>query len=98
MILHIQVVPSPTKRGTVGGNRGTLPREMEGKSQRLENVTIYHVGAVEGFQFSYVDEDGKIRTTDTWGRVHPDPLRKTEVSRFQILPCMWGAVVLQIML
>ncbi|XP_048539092.1 uncharacterized protein LOC125518220 [Triticum urartu] len=93
-----EVVPSPTKRGTVGGNRGTLPREMEGKSQRLENVTIYHVGAVEGFQFSYVDEDGKIRTTDTWGRVHPDPLRKTEVSRFHILLCMWGAVVLQIML
>ncbi|EMS46751.1 hypothetical protein TRIUR3_06097 [Triticum urartu] len=75
-----EVVPSPTKRGTVGGNRGTLPREMEGKSQRLENVTIYHVGAVEGFQFSYVDEDGKIRTTDTWGRVHPDPLRKTEIK------------------
>uniref|UniRef100_A0A453QHH1 Dirigent protein n=1 Tax=Aegilops tauschii subsp. strangulata TaxID=200361 RepID=A0A453QHH1_AEGTS len=77
-IIQRRVVPSPTKRGTVGGNRGTLPREMEGKSQRLENVTIYHVGAVEGFQFSYVDEDGKIRTTDTWGRVHPDPLRKTE--------------------
>ncbi|KAM3196156.1 hypothetical protein ACQJBY_072033 [Aegilops geniculata] len=75
-----EVVPSPTKRGTVGGNRGTLPREMEDKSQRLENVTIYHVGAVEGFQFSYVDEDGKIRTTDTWGRVHPDPLRKTEIK------------------
>ncbi|VAH98860.1 unnamed protein product [Triticum turgidum subsp. durum] len=75
-----EVVPSPTKRGTVGGNRGTLPREMEGKSQRLENVTIYHVGAVEGFQFSYVDEDRKIRTTDTWGRVHPDPLRKTEIK------------------
>ena len=98
MVLHIQVVPAPTKRGTVGGNKGSLLWEMEGKSQRLENVTIYHVGAVEGFQFSYVDEGGKICTTDTWGRVHPDPLRKTEVSRFHILPCMWGAVVLQIML
>ena len=89
MILRIQVVPAPTKRGTVGGNRGSLLWEMEGKSQRLENVTIYHVGAVEGFQFSYADEDGKIRTAGTWGRVHSDPLRKTEVSRFHILPCMW---------
>jgi hypothetical protein len=55
---------------------------MQGKSQRLENVTIYHVGAVEGFQFSYADEDGKIRTPGTWGKFGPDPLRRTDVSRF----------------
>ena len=61
---------------------------MEGKSQRLESVTIYHVGAVEGFQFSYVDEDGQIRTPGTWGKIGSDLLRKKEVSRFHILLCV----------
>ncbi|XP_021310247.1 salt stress-induced protein isoform X1 [Sorghum bicolor] len=74
-----EVVPAPTKKGPWGGNGGSL-WEMEGKSQRLENVTIYHIGAVEGIQFSYVDEDGQIRTTGTWGRVHPSPLYKTEIK------------------
>ncbi|OQU88821.1 hypothetical protein SORBI_3002G100832 [Sorghum bicolor] len=67
-----EVVPAPTKKGPWGGNGGSL-WEMEGKSQRLENVTIYHIGAVEGIQFSYVDEDGQIRTTGTWGRIKFGP-------------------------
>jgi hypothetical protein len=83
MVLHIQV-PAPTKRGTVGESGGSL-WEMEGKSQRLENVTIYHHGAVEGFQFSYVDEHGQIRTTATWGQISPVPQNKMEVSRDFIL-------------
>lgn len=60
--------------------------EMGGKSRRLESVTIYHHGAVEGIQFSYVDEDRQIHTTDTWGVNRG--LFTNEVSRFHTLPCM----------
>jgi len=60
-------IPIRIKRGPWGGNGGTH-KEMEGKSQRLESLTIYHHGVVEGFQFSYIDEDGQIRTTGPWGQ------------------------------
>lgn len=54
-------------RGPWGGNGGTH-KGMESKSQRLESLTIYHQGVVEGFQFSYIDEDGQIRTAGPWGQ------------------------------
>jgi hypothetical protein len=60
---------------------------MEGKSQRLESVTIYHAGAVHGFQFSYMAEDGQVRTTNVWGRIVNEATKK-EVSRFPTLPYM----------
>uniref|UniRef100_A0ACD5XXM6 Uncharacterized protein n=1 Tax=Avena sativa TaxID=4498 RepID=A0ACD5XXM6_AVESA len=60
-------IHAPIKQGPWGGMTGGSLHEMEGKSRRLESVTIYHHGVVEGLQFSYVDEDGQIRTTETWG-------------------------------
>ncbi|KAF7046075.1 hypothetical protein CFC21_055124 [Triticum aestivum] len=60
-------IHAPIKQGPWGGMTGGSLHEMGGKSRRLESVTIYHHGAVEGLQFSYVDEDGQIHTTDTWG-------------------------------
>ena len=60
---------------------------MGGKSRRLESLTIYHHGVVEGFQFSYVDEDMQISTAGPWGQNRN--LWIQEVSRFHILPCMW---------
>ncbi|XP_020197739.1 uncharacterized protein [Aegilops tauschii subsp. strangulata] len=60
-------IPAPIKQGPWGGMTGGSLHEMGGKSRRLESVTIYHHGVVEGLQFSYVDEDGQIHTTDTWG-------------------------------
>uniref|UniRef100_A0A453QHS4 Dirigent protein n=1 Tax=Aegilops tauschii subsp. strangulata TaxID=200361 RepID=A0A453QHS4_AEGTS len=62
-----EVIPAPIKQGPWGGMTGGSLHEMGGKSRRLESVTIYHHGVVEGLQFSYVDEDGQIHTTDTWG-------------------------------
>ena len=78
-------IPIRIKRGPWGGNGGT-PKEMEGKSQRLESLTIYHHGVVEGFQFSYIDEDGQIRTAGPWGQNRN--LFIHQVSRFHTLPCM----------
>jgi hypothetical protein len=59
--------PARIKRGPWGGNGGTL-KEMEGKSQRLESLTIYHHGVVEGFQFTYTDDERQIRTAGPWGQ------------------------------
>jgi hypothetical protein len=59
--------PTRIKRGPWGGNGGTL-KEMEGKSQRLESLTIYHHGVVEGFQFTYTDDERQIRTAGPWGQ------------------------------
>jgi hypothetical protein len=71
---------------------------MEGKSHRLESLTIYHHGVVEGFQFSYIDEEGEIHTAGPWGQNRN--LFVHEVSRlFHTLPCIYvPAVVLLIML
>uniref|UniRef100_A0ACD6A8M5 Uncharacterized protein n=1 Tax=Avena sativa TaxID=4498 RepID=A0ACD6A8M5_AVESA len=58
--------PTPTKMGPWGGRGGTL-NEMAGKSQRLESVTISYFNVLESISFSYVDEDGQIRTAGPWG-------------------------------
>lgn len=71
--------PIRIKRGPWGGNGGTH-KEMEGKSQCLQSLTIYHHGVVEGFQFSYIDEDRQIRTAGPWGQNRN--LFIHEVSRF----------------
>jgi hypothetical protein len=52
--------------GQWGASGGTL-REMQGKSQRLERVTIRHSISVESISFSYFNEDGQIRTEGPWG-------------------------------
>ena len=86
MVLHVQVgVPARIMRGPWGGNGGTH-KEMEGKSLFLKSLTIYHHGVVEGFQFSYTDEDSQIRTAGPWGQNRN--LFIHEVSRFHTLPCM----------
>ena len=78
-------IHAPIKQGPWGGMTGGSLHEMGGKSRRLESVTIYHHGAVEGLQFSYVDEDGQIHTTDTWGVNRG--LFTNEVSRFHTCVC-----------
>jgi hypothetical protein len=40
---------------------------MQGKSQRLERVTIRHSISVESISFSYFNEDVQIRTEGPWG-------------------------------
>jgi hypothetical protein len=44
---------------------------MEGKSRRLESLTIGHINVVQKMSFTYAGEDGVIRTAGPWG-VHFD--------------------------
>uniref|UniRef100_A0ACD6AD73 Uncharacterized protein n=1 Tax=Avena sativa TaxID=4498 RepID=A0ACD6AD73_AVESA len=64
--MELPPVPTPTKMGPWGCPAGGL-REMEGKSRRLESVTIRHYDGVERLSFSYVTGDGQIRTAGPWG-------------------------------
>ncbi|KAM0912619.1 hypothetical protein ACQ4PT_012680 [Festuca glaucescens] len=63
--MNIQV-PAPTKMGPWGAKDAPL-REMEGKSQRLESVTVYFNSVVSAIQFSYIGEDGQICNSGLWG-------------------------------
>lgn len=74
-------VPAPTKKGPWGGNGGSL-REMVGKSQRLESVTINHGGVVHAIGFSYIDQDGRINDTSIWGEILTGSPDKTETIKF----------------
>jgi len=69
--IELPAVPAPTKMGPWGGYGGFV-REMEGKSRRLESVTIRHANLVERLTFSYVNEDGQIRTAGPFGSAHAD--------------------------
>uniref|UniRef100_A0ACD5XNX3 Uncharacterized protein n=1 Tax=Avena sativa TaxID=4498 RepID=A0ACD5XNX3_AVESA len=53
--------------GPWGANGGGL-REMDGKSQRLESVTIRTNSIVEKMSFSYVNEDRQIQNAGPWGQ------------------------------
>uniref|UniRef100_A0ACD6AD37 Uncharacterized protein n=1 Tax=Avena sativa TaxID=4498 RepID=A0ACD6AD37_AVESA len=65
--MELPPVPTPTKMGPWGANGGGL-REMEGKSRRLESVTIRSNNIVEKMSFSYINEDGQIQTAGPWGQ------------------------------
>jgi len=63
--MNIQV-PAPTKMGPWGAKDAPI-HEMEGKSQRLESVTVYFNNIVSALQFSYIGEDGNICNSGLWG-------------------------------
>uniref|UniRef100_A0ACD5WTC4 Uncharacterized protein n=1 Tax=Avena sativa TaxID=4498 RepID=A0ACD5WTC4_AVESA len=64
--MELPPVPTPTKMGPWGIGGGTI-RGMQGKSRRLESVTIRSYNVVEKISFSYVNEDGQICTAGPWG-------------------------------
>jgi hypothetical protein len=68
--------------GFIGGGL----REMQGKSRRLESVTIRSNNVVERMSFSYINEDGQIGTVGPWGLLTEDPNSEQTVSSFQPFP------------
>jgi hypothetical protein len=51
--------------GPWGGTRDMF-HGIEGKSRRMESVTIRHSNIIRGISFSYVGEDGLTRTAGPW--------------------------------
>uniref|UniRef100_A0ACD6A8R6 Uncharacterized protein n=1 Tax=Avena sativa TaxID=4498 RepID=A0ACD6A8R6_AVESA len=76
--MELPPVPTPIKVGPWGNGAGL--REMVGKSRRLESMTIRHHDGVERLSFSYVTEDGQIRTAGPWGS--PDDLSADKTITF----------------
>jgi hypothetical protein len=65
LVPHIQI-PKPRLMGPWGGT-GDMFHGIEGKSRRMESVTIRHSNIIRGISFSYVGEDGLTRTAGPWG-------------------------------
>lgn len=67
-LTHVQMLPTPTKRGPWGGSSAGIARDIQQKPWRLESLTISYDGLIDAFSFSYTDQDGKTQSNGRWGR------------------------------